>query len=161
MSGSVGLVGSNLMVNASTLDGQSVSGFDGNTRMNSYLASMATAINDRFEQLMGLAMMMSSGIVTKELLAKLDDLGVTVDGIGLETYANNTANHSNVTENGTVNTSVVQIDPDVLMESPGTLFLLQQIMTKLKDAMAGLQAAGAQPGSVLTAAMQKFGQGLN
>jgi hypothetical protein len=127
------------------------------TRMTQYLGNMADAINDRFDMLMQLAVLMSTGQFSDELLTKLGHDGVTIDGTKINTYATG----NNVTTTTVNGATVRKIDPDALLESPGTLFLLQQIMTKLKDAMAGLQAAGATPGQSLTAAAQAFKQGLN
>ncbi len=157
MSGSISNTQGSSPIQTSTLidPNASLTG-DTSTSMSTYLATMANAINQRFTEMMNMAKMMATGEFTTGLITKLAASGVKLDGIPIDQYITDKQN----LVSGVVGGVTGQIDADVLMESPGTLFLLQQIMTKLKDAMAGLQAAGAQPGTVLNAANTSFTRGL-
>ncbi len=105
--------------------------------MSAYLYTVANAIDTKFDQLTTLACTMAgttSGTGTTAA-GVIGGMGIATSGLDLST--------------------------DGIMESPGTMFLLQQVMSRLKDAMAAIQAAGAVPGTALSAATQAFKQGLN
>ena len=119
-----------------------------------------------------------------ELLEKLERNGVTIDGVGINTcstsgvIAGNDGSHQvdgtaiqhkkgdfvpiSTWTDGIEGTEIAarKIDNSALMENPGTLFLIQQIMTQMKDSMAALQAAAGVGGQVVTASMADFKQNL-
>lgn len=53
------------------------------------------------------------------------------------------------------------IDTDGIMENPGTLFLIQQVLSQMKDSLSAVGAVGKVPGDALTQAVQSFQRGVS
>jgi hypothetical protein len=59
------------------------------------------------------------------------------------------------------NIDVKLTDSDSILESPGTLFLIQQLLQQMKDAMQAIGAVGKVGGDVKTTAIQSFVRDMN
>jgi hypothetical protein len=49
---------------------------------------------------------------------------------------------------------------EAILESPGTLFLIQQLLSQMKDAVSAVQAIGKQPEAVRSQAVQDFSRSM-
>ena len=105
--------------------------------MSAYLGTIATSLDQKFDALVNLAQgMAGSGLIITTTQRVASAAGTSLSGLDITSA-------------------------DSIMESPGTMFMIQQVMSRLKDAMAAIQAAGAVPGQALSQATQAFKQGLN
>lgn len=59
------------------------------------------------------------------------------------------------------NIEIKLTDHEGILESPGTLFLVQQLLQQMKDAMQAVSATGKTPGDIRTTAVQSFVRDMN
>lgn len=144
------------------------------TGFHSVLAGAATSINGMFQDILAISQMLSSGIMNNpggtsattgpavNLITRLGNLGLKIgtDALGASgTFETGSITNGVFTASTAVFTAI-RVKNESLMENPGTLFLIQTIMTQMKDSMAALQAAAGTGSQALAAANADFKQSL-